>query len=243
MVSIDVLPTPRVGTRGWEEIWDLTRSYYEADRPYVEGQLKTHERIAFFRSPDQSLIGMASLDVYATTFQGRAIAVIFTSHVLLREPYRGHNLIQRLGLRTFLATRVRYPLRPIYWFFDTFSYKSYLLLSRNMREYWPRHDRATPPWERGLMHQLAARTYGNAWRPVNGVVTRSGYKRLRADTAPLGVDLSGAPDLEFFARANPGHPEGDMLVCLCPLNGGNWLSIGLQSLRRKLSGSGSALPR
>lgn len=232
MVSIDVLPTPRVGTRGWEEIWDLTQSYYDADRPYVECQLKAHGRIAFFRSPDQSLVGMASLDVYPAIFEGRAIAVIFTSHVLLREQYRGHNLIQRLGLRTFLATRLSYPLRPIYWFFDTFSYKSYLLLSRNMREYWPRHDRATPDWERGLMSHLATRTYGNAWQPARGVVTRSGYKRLRMETAPLGVDSSTAPDLAFFARANPGHAEGDMLVCLCPLNIGNWLSIGLRSLQR-----------
>jgi hypothetical protein len=44
--------------------------------------------------------------------------------------------------------------------------------------------------------------------------------------------LSGAPDLEFFSHANPGHAEGDMLVCLCPLNMANWLSIGRRSLAR-----------
>ena len=27
---------------------------------------------------------------------------------------------------------------------DTFSYKSYLLLARNLAEYWPRRDRPTP---------------------------------------------------------------------------------------------------
>ena len=30
---------------------------------------------------------------------------------------------------------------------DTFSYKSYLLLVRNLAEYWPRRDRPTPAWE------------------------------------------------------------------------------------------------
>jgi hypothetical protein len=40
------------------------------------------------------------------------------------------------------------------------------------------------------------------------------------------------PDVEFFARANPGHAEGDMLVCLCPLTLRNWLSVGRKMLER-----------
>jgi hypothetical protein len=159
--------------------------------------------------------------------------VIFTSHVLLREAHRGSNLIQKLGLRVFLEARLRYPLRPIYWFFDTFSYKSYLLLSRNMREYWPRHDRPTPDWERALMAHLAGRMYGPNWRPGRGIVVRSGRKRLRPDTAPLGSDLSATPDLAFYRRANPGHAEGDMLVCLCPLSAANWAAVAWRALRRR----------
>ena len=37
-----------------------------------------------------------------------------------------------VGFRTFLEARIRFPFRSIYWFFDTFSYKSYLLLPRNL---------------------------------------------------------------------------------------------------------------
>jgi hypothetical protein len=237
MASIDVCSTPQIAPRVWDEIWALTRAYYDTDRGYAEGRLKEHQRIALFRARgEQGLIGMASMDVYPLTFRGRRLAVIFTSHVLLREQHRGRNLIQRLGLRTFLEARLRYPLRPIYWFFDTFSCKSYLLLSRNLREYWPRHDRPTPQWERALMDQLAAQAYGAAWLPQRGVVARSGKKRLRPETAPLGN--AGGPDLEFFARANPGHAEGDMLACLCPLTAGNWLSVGLRALRREFSGRG-----
>ncbi|HEX5126843.1 MAG TPA: hypothetical protein VFW00_08885, partial [Rhodocyclaceae bacterium] len=98
----------------------------------------------------RALVGMASVDVFPMEFEGRKLAVIYTSHVLLHEAYRGHNLIQRVGFRSFLETRLRYPLRPIYWFFDTFSYKSYLLLPRNFRDYWPRFDRPTPAWEQAL---------------------------------------------------------------------------------------------
>ncbi len=47
---------------------------------------------------------------------------------------------------------------------------------------------------------------------------RSGQKRMRETAAPLILARDSDPNLEFFARANPGHAEGDMLVCLCPLS-------------------------
>jgi hypothetical protein len=64
------------------------------------------------------------------------------------------------------------------------------------------------------------------------VAVRSGRKRLRATTAPLVLPADADPQLEFFARANPGHAEGDMLICLCPLTTVNWLSVAEKALRR-----------
>jgi hypothetical protein len=87
-----------------------------------------------------------------------------------------------------------------------------------------------------LIDQLATQTYGPAWRPARGVAVRSGQKRLRETAAPLNLGPGTEPDLEFFARANPGHAEGDMLLCLCPLTASNWLSLArnaLQRLRRR----------
>jgi hypothetical protein len=238
--TIDVSPTTAITPQTWNEIWGLTQSFYDTERPYAEGKLREHQRTALFRARgDRALVGMASLDVYPVVFQDRRLLVIYTSHVLIREHHRGQNLIQRLGLQTFLGARVRYPFRPIYWFFDTFSYKSYLLLPRNFRDFWPRYDRQTPEWEQALMNHLAGQTYGSAWRPEQGVVARSGRKRLRPDTAPLQEKHARVPELEFFARANPGHADGDMLVCLCPLSAANWLSVGVRALQRARRGGPS----
>jgi hypothetical protein len=232
-VTIDVVPTGAISLPSWDEIWQLTRAFYDAERAHVEQKLREHQRIVLFRSRgERALVGMASVDVYPVAFRGRKLAVIYTSHVLLEERYRGHNLIQRVGFRTFLEARLRFPLRPLYWFFDTFSYKSYLLLPRNFRDFWPRFDRPTPEWDAALMDHLAARTYGSAWQPAAGIVARSGQKRLRRETAPLEPGLADAPEIEFFARSNPGHAEGDMLVCLCPLTAANWLSVAVRALRR-----------
>jgi hypothetical protein len=232
-VAIDVVPTASLGVPAWDDIWRLTHALYDTDRAFVEQTLKAHQRMVLFRSrAGRALVGMAAVDILPVTYAGRDLVVLYTSHVLIDEAHRGQNLIQRIGFRTFLETRLRFPLRPIYWFFETFSYKSYLLLPRNFRDYWPRFDRETPSWERGLMHEMASRFHGPAWQRERGVISRSGRKRLRVDTAPLTSADVDNPHLAFFARITPGHADGDMLACLCPLSARNWLAAGLRALKR-----------
>jgi hypothetical protein len=232
LATIEVLETadPAIS---WDEIWALIQRFYVAEREYVEELIRHHGSIALYRAADDArLVGLTALDVYPTEFEGRKVAVIFTSHVMLEEAFRGHNLLQRLGWRTFLRTRLRYPFHTIYWFFDSFGYKSYLLLPRNFRDFWPRRDREMPAWERGLMNHLAVQMYRDAWQPDLGIVRRTGHKRLRPETAPLQADYDRDPDLAFYARANPGHAEGDMLVCLCPLTFMNLVTLGMRAQQR-----------
>ena len=69
-------------------------------------------------------------------------------------------------------------------------------------------------------------------RPARGVAVRSGRLRLRETAAPLASEAA-EPDVAWFARANPGHAEGDMLICLCPLTLRNWLSVMRKMLARR----------
>jgi len=232
-VTIEVMPTSRLTPALWNEIWSLTRDFFDTDRAYSEIELNGYRQIALFRSRgNRKLVGMASMDVYPISFRGRRLVVIYTTHVLLRKEYRGHNLIQRLGARVFWNTWWRFPFRSVYWFFETFSYKSYLLLPRNFREFWPRPEQKMPEQERALMDQLARETYGAAWHPHRGIVARSGKKRLRPDAAPLNNNVPLTPELRFFSTANPGHAEGDMLVCLCPLTLSNWFNVAVRAIQR-----------
>lgn len=222
----------------WDDIWALTNEFYDVERGYAETELRKRENIALFRVAG-ALLGMASITAYTATFRGQDLAILNTTHVLIRETGRGRNLLQKLGFRMFLRTRLRHPLRPIYWFFDTFSYKSYLLLPRNFRRFWPRHDEPTPEDRVALIDQLATDFYGPAWRPSRGIAVRSGQKRLRAAAAPLTLTPDSSPDIRFFATANPGHAEGDLLICLCPLSLGNWFHLA----RRAVARSGRAQTR
>jgi hypothetical protein len=237
LATIEVVPTGDTSI-SWDEIWSFMQRFYDTDRAYVEALIRHHASVALYRAPDDGrLVGLTALDIYPTVFQGRKIAVIFTSHVMLDQAFRGHNLLQRVGWRTFLETRRRFPLLPIYWFFDSFSYLSYLLLPRNFRDFWPRHERPVPEWESGLMNHLALEMYREAWQPSLGVVRRSGHRHLRPEVIPPPEQFGNDPNIEFYLRANPGHAEGDMLACLVPLTLRNLATLGARAWRRSRRGS------
>lgn len=231
--SMQILAPGAIAAPVWEEMWQLTCRFYQAERAYVEAKLRGHDRLALFRSDaDGSLIGMAAIQVEPMEFGGRKLLVIFTSHAIMDERYRGQNLIQRAGVHTWLRSLLRHPLRRKLWTFDTFSYKSYLMLARNLVEFWPRHDRATPAWEAAFMQHYGQLKYGDAWH--GAVVERSPQKRLLPQTAAWTPELLQDPNLAFYARMNPGHAEGDMMLCLVPLSFGNWWGIVSHAVRRGL---------
>jgi hypothetical protein len=201
-----------------DEIWKVTERYIETDRAIYEGKLRALPEVALWRTRSGDLVGLVSLDVYRVDWQGRRSLIFFTSSVVIDERFRGRNLVLRTGVRAYLREKLKRPWEPAFWFFDTFSYKSYLILPRNLAEFWPRVNVQTPPDVARFIDHLARRRYGDDWSSTTGVVRRSGHKRLRATTAPIDASELSDPDVRFFERANPGHRDGDMLVCIAPLS-------------------------
>ena len=231
-LSVAIVPTTSLTSADWDDLWQLTDTFFDTERGHAQDNARRHPQTVLVRSRDDGrLVGTASIRTHHVMLGGRMVIAIQTSQVLLRPEARGRNVLQKVGFRCWLAQRLRHPFRHIYWFFDTFGWKSYLLLPHNFRDFWPRHDLPTPPREQSLIDRLATRVYGADWRPAQGIVVRSGRKRLRPATAPL-EGARASPHIDFFVRANPGHADGDMLVCLCPLSTANWVSAGLRAIAR-----------
>jgi hypothetical protein len=222
-IDISIHPSRSLSPAELDEIWALTERYVDTPRPHYEEKLLALPEVSLWRERGGALVGLAGIDAYPVAWRGRTRVAIFTSSVVTDERFRGRNLVLRTGLQVLLREKLRRPLAAAYWFFDTFSYKSYLVLARNLREFWPRRERATPPDILEFIDALASPRYGPDWNRESGVVRRSGYKRLRPATAPIDATASSDPDVRFFEAANPGHREGDMLVCLAPLTASNLL--------------------
>jgi hypothetical protein len=235
-IDITVRPTSSLTPAELDEIWVVTDRYVETARVVYEKKLKALPEVGLWRTRTGTLVGLVGLDVYRTRFERTASIIVFTSSVVIDAAYRGRNLTVRTGWRMLLREKLRRPWLPAYWLFDTFSYKSYVLLPHYFVHYWPRRERATPSTTTRFIDHLARQRYSEDWIPKLGIVRRSGSKRLRPTTAPIDDHALADPDIAFYQRVNPGHADGDMLVCLAPLTLRNMLTAfvrGFFAARRR----------
>jgi hypothetical protein len=237
-LDIHFHPVASLGARERGELWALYNDHVDTTPDVLEASLSTCDEVITYRHPgDARLLGMTLVAGYSQAHQGRSFRVVWTGSVVLRPEARGKVGLERAGLHWMARERLMRPFGPLYWFFDTFSVHSYLLMPRSFRTYWPRHDLATPEWERGAIDLLARRHYGARWDPAAGIIRRSGNKRLR-ESPPRREDVH----TRYFEQLNPGFREGDLLPCLVPLDAVNLATL-VGRTARYLLGSGARAGR
>jgi hypothetical protein len=133
----------------------------------------------------------------------------------VEREYWGQKALQTAFFFFVLRQKLRRPGVPLYWFLISKGYKTYLLLSRNFHEYWPRHDRETPLPIAALMDGLARARFGALWDPTAGIVRMAGRgDRLKQGVVPVDADALSQADIRYFVTKNRGYVQGDELVCV-----------------------------
>jgi hypothetical protein len=221
-----------------QEMWQLFERFYsDVRRAQFEEDLDgKHDVILLFDRRDDSLQGFSTLMRYQVEVEGKRYAIVFSGDTIVAPKYWGQSALQVAFYRYVVATKVEFPKLPVYWFLITKGYRTYLLLSRNFLEYWPRHDKPTPPRMKALLAKLASDRFGSAWRPELGLLQfDEPHGRLKEEVAPLtDLDLAHA-DIRFFAEKNPQHARGDELCCLGRIDAKFALAYAAKQLRRTVA--------
>lgn len=198
-------------------MWALFSRYYESvDRAHFEKDLSGKDRVLLVRDTgDQSLQGFTTVQCFDGPSGSTPYRVVFSGDTVLEKAYWGRDTLQRAFAVLLMKEKLLHPHRRVYWFLISKGYKTYLLLSRNFLEFWPRRGVDTPAREAQMLNELARQKFPEAWKPEKGVLqfpTCPG--RLRTGVAPIDAKLLEHPDIRFFSEKNPGHAQGDELCCL-----------------------------
>ena len=213
----------------WDELHDFGSRYFEG--AFVDN-IRTKRDLVRLRGGDGRLVGIGTADVFELTHARRTVTVIYAGNTAFADATRGQGLVHRIGFRYFLQAKRRHPFRPVYAAFTSFSWSSYLSLTRNFTRSWPRRHERLPAWEAGLYRQVGLRLFGEQYDPASGVA-RNLDRRLRPDVAALPDRLAADPDVRYFLARNPGYARGDVLLCLAPLSLANWWSAARRMMLRR----------
>jgi hypothetical protein len=182
------------------------------------------------------LVGFSTVRRAKERFGGRTTEVIFSGDTIMHPAHWGSKALQAAFSRFVLARKLRRPWRPVLWFLLSGGYKTYLLMVRNLPRAWPRSGEEPPPGWRDFVDGLAARWFGAQFDARLGVVRFIGpHYRVRRGVAPIDDDARRVPEIAFFAAQNPGHAQGDELVCLAELRARDLLRILARIASRRLA--------
>lgn len=219
-LSSSTVTVSALGPGQREAMWALLQAHYDGvARAQFEADLaeKSHVILLSDRARGE-LRGFSTLRCYTHEVAGRRLAVLYSGDTIIAREHWGQTALQRAWLASAMQLKLRCPRLPTYWFLTTKGYKTYLLLSRNFPEHWPRHDLSTPPWQRAVIDALAGEKFGAAYRPELGLLRREATSgvpcRLKTEVAPIRAADLRHPDIRFFQQQNPGYAGGDELCCI-----------------------------
>jgi hypothetical protein len=200
-----------------DAMWGVFVRYFAGtERATFERDLATKQNVILLSdSGDGSLQGFSTLEVYDQPVEGERVVAIFSGDTIVDRAYWGQKALQTAFFFFILRKKLAHPGTPLYWFLISKGYKTYLLLSRNFVEYWPRHDQPTSARAAALMDVLAGSKFGPLWDAEAGILRMQGRDgRLKQGVAPVDQEALAEDDIRFFVTKNPGYVEGDELVCL-----------------------------
>jgi hypothetical protein len=179
------------------------------------------KNLAILLERGESLVGFSTLLAYGTTFEDVRVNVIFSGDTIVTPHAWGSTALPRAWVAGVEALRAKLPPLKTYWLLLTSGFRTYRFLPVFWREFVPRFDLPTPSYLKRMLDQLARDRFGTQFNPNSGIVCFHSPQRLRAHLKEIPTGRANDPHISFFLSRNPGHANGDELVCLtelCPQN-------------------------
>ena len=177
------------------------------------------------------LEGFSTLALYETEFNGKPISVVYSGDTIIRREYWGTSELPKSWIHTVLEKSVN-MVQPLYWLLISSGYKTYRFLTVFYKEFYPRHDKPTPPEMQAIMEHLAMQRFGAEYHCEEGIVRfKDGATPLRDGIAEVTDERLQDPHVAFYIAKNPGHVNGDELVCITQIHPDNFTPAGRRMAR------------
>ncbi len=164
---------------------------------------------------DGSLRGAELLGVDRKEQGGRKYTFIRCGLTFVQRHYQGGPLLHYAMLYLIIKELLLHPRTPLYLIGKSYSYKSYLVMSKALKRFHPRYDEKPPVFEQELIDNFAKEVSmkGDVYDPKRCVIERT-LSNMKDFVAPLTERELENPHIKFFHETNPGWQRGHQLITL-----------------------------
>lgn len=239
-LSAAAVPREQLSSTDCEEMYQLLETYFQNTSVHqFAHDLAEKDTVILLRDPeDARIVGFSTLMTMAIAIENRHAIGFFSGDTIIAREHWGSSLLARLWVTTVFreAERIREqsPDTRFYWLLISSGYKTWRYLPTFFLAYAPHPEVQPSPFDRQVMQALARKKFGDDYDAVAGIVRFRRANPLRPGVADVTVRRMRDPLIEFFVRMNPGHEQGDELVCLVPVCRSNLTPAGLRMLNAGL---------
>ena len=225
-VQFHLVPCPQLLTAQKARMLELLAQHFLGATPEQFARDLAEKNLALILERDRLLVGFSTLMAYTTSVEGENVNVIYSGDTIVTPEAWGTTALPRAWVAGVDALRATLPPGRCFWLLLTSGFRTYRFLPVFWREFYPRFDRVTPPETQRMLNQIARERFGHQFNPATGRVRFANPQTLRAGLKEIPPGRDHDPHVAFFLARNPGHVEGDELVCLTELSPENLTAAG-----------------
>ena len=220
------LPRSALSAGQRQEMFDLLTRHFEGPTSaQFDRDLDEKDRVILLYRGSR-LVGFSTLLAYESLFENRSLTVIYSGDTIVAPEAWRSTQLARAWIACVRQLRDTHPQRTCYWLLLTSGFRTYRFLPVFWREFHPRFDARTPDANKRLLVHLARGRFGDQYRQEHGIVRFARPQRLCKDLGAVAAGRLADPHVAFFLSANPGHGNGDELVCVTELSDHNLTAAG-----------------
>jgi len=228
----DVSTTARLVAQPALDAADLTQMHRLLERHFDGVSLEqfrhdlAEKNYALLIERAGELVGFTTILAYETSFEGEPLSVIYSGDTIVSPSAWNTQVLPRAWIESVARLRKEFPRGRYVWLLITSGFRSYRFLPLFWREFYPRYDGVTPQQVQQLIDHVGSERFGGRYCPNEGIVRLEHPQRLRAALADVPPGRVRDPHVAFFMSRNPGHAQGDELVCITELTAQNLTPAG-----------------
>jgi hypothetical protein len=203
-------------------VMDITRMHALFEANYAFSPLSTFisdlekKDGAFIvrKKATQEIVGFSTLGIYTFELGGKKAKGLFSGDTIIDRAYWGTRSLQKAAVRKMVWEAFKSPLTPQYWMLISKGYKTFLILSRNFKDYYPRRDAHDPQLQDLVVEYCDAMFPGKLNRDSMVLDFGDGANCLKDHVAAITPEMRTDPDIAFFEKRNPDWQRGTELPCI-----------------------------
>ncbi len=228
VMCVSALPEAEVA-----EMFALMARHYEAvAADAFRADLARKDEVVVLRDGSGCLCGFTTIAWNPCGEMPEGDVIFSGDTVIAREHWGTQELVKGFCRRA--GERKAVGGRPLYSFLISKGHRTYRYLPLFAKRFHPHPERQEPVLE-GLSGKVAVRLFGEAWKADEGVI------RFPRSAGHLRREMAGSPErngwVDFFLERNPGHADGEELVCMAEMSVGNLRKFALAAFSEGLEGA------